>query len=58
VLPGSIASLEKVKIGGVEQWIAIRGKKTENPLLLFLSGGPGGTKLSWFGYFNAPLVLV
>ncbi|HQU37890.1 MAG TPA: hypothetical protein PLR65_15005, partial [Anaerolineales bacterium] len=24
-LPGSIASLEKVKLGGVDQWLIIRG---------------------------------
>lgn len=35
-----------VKIGGIEQWIQIRGQDRNNPVLLCLHGGPGG---SWLG---------
>ena len=42
----SIAVLEKVTLGGSEQWITIRGKNRNNPVLLFLAGGPGGTQLA------------
>jgi hypothetical protein len=44
-IPNSIAVLEKVKLGGAEEWITIRGKDSRNPVLLFLAGGPGGSQL-------------
>ncbi|WAG76197.1 alpha/beta fold hydrolase [Clostridium estertheticum] len=45
-LVGSIAVLEKVTLGDSDQWITIRGKNRNNPVLLFLAGGPGGTQLA------------
>ena len=41
VVPGSITTLEKVDLPGGEQWISIRGYSEENPVLLYLHGGPG-----------------
>jgi pimeloyl-ACP methyl ester carboxylesterase len=35
-----------VKIGGINQWVQIRGQDRGNPVLLCLHGGPGG---SWIG---------
>jgi pimeloyl-ACP methyl ester carboxylesterase len=32
-----------VPIGGIEQWVQIRGQDRNNPVLLILNGGPGGT---------------
>ena len=30
-----------VRIGGIEQWITIKGQHRDNPIILFLHGGPG-----------------
>jgi pimeloyl-ACP methyl ester carboxylesterase len=30
-----------VKIGGIEQWVTIKGSDSANPVILFLHGGPG-----------------
>ena len=42
-LEGSVSVMEKIQLGGANQWIYIRGKDITRPLLLFLHGGPGST---------------
>jgi len=39
--PNKIREAEFVNLGGIEQWITIRGEKESAPLLLILHGGPG-----------------
>lgn len=44
-LPDSIAELATIPLGGQEQTIMIRGRSVDNPVLLYLAGGPGGTDM-------------
>ena len=45
-VPGSIATLERVTLGGSAQWVSIRGRRADSPVLLWLAGGPGGSQLA------------
>ena len=50
VTPNGVERLEKVRIGGIEQWVSIRGTDKRNPVLLFIHGGPGyvSIPMSWW----------
>jgi len=37
----AVSSLEKVCLGGTDQWILVRGHNQANPVVLLLHGGPG-----------------
>jgi len=39
--PNGISSLEAITLGNLKQWIFIRGMDQNNPILIFLHGGPG-----------------
>lgn len=47
VLPNSISTLEQVELGGIEQSILIRGVDQNNPVILFLHGGPGYPQIGY-----------
>jgi proline iminopeptidase len=52
--PGGINSLEAVRIGGIDQWIQVRGEDVNNPILLFIHGGPGIGFIPLAGAFQSP----
>ena len=47
-----IERLEKVRIGGIDQWVSIRGNDRRNPVLLMLHGGPGWVAMPTSWYFQ------
>jgi len=42
-------------LGGIDQWVMIRGESLTNPPLIHLHGGPGFSETRLFRHFNAPL---
>lgn len=55
VLPGSIAEAGYVELGGVAQWVMIRGESIANPLLVILHGGPGFSDTTFLRYHTPEL---
>ncbi len=54
-LAGSIAEIGYRSLGGVDQWVMLRGESVANPPLILLHGGPGLSETALFRYYNAPL---
>lgn len=52
VSPEGIERLEAVRIGGIDQWISIRGVDRRNPVLLMIHGGPGYVAMPMSWYFQ------
>lgn len=41
IAPNGVERTETVRIGGIDQYVSIRGQDRRNPVLLILHGGPG-----------------
>jgi pimeloyl-ACP methyl ester carboxylesterase len=60
VSPQGVDEMLKVRIGGIDQWLSIRGKDRRNPILLYLHGGPASPSMPeaysyqtpWEDYFT------
>jgi pimeloyl-ACP methyl ester carboxylesterase len=55
VVSGSVAEIEYRRLGGLDQWVMIRGESAANSPLILLHGGPGLSETGLFRHFNAPL---
>lgn len=55
LVPDSIAEIRYLRLGGVDQWVMIRGASIANPPLILLHGGPGLSETGLFRHFNADL---
>ena len=51
----AINKQEPVEIGGIKQWIGIKGINDHNPVLLFLHGGPGNSSMRYGDRFTSEL---
>lgn len=54
-MEGSISLIEKITLGGQEQYIIIRGADTSKPIMLFLHGGPGSPEFAFIKHYNPDL---
>lgn len=52
VTPNGVERLETVRIGGIDQWVSIRGYNRKNPVLLMIHGGPGYVSMPTSWYFQ------
>jgi pimeloyl-ACP methyl ester carboxylesterase len=52
---GGIDMLHTVTLGGLPQWVQIRGQNQHNPVLLFLHGGPGSPETPFVRHYNGGL---
>ena len=52
VTPQGIEATRAVRIGGIDQWISVRGTDRRNPVLLMLHGGPGYVAMPTSWYFQ------
>lgn len=55
VSPDGLQFSYKTRIGGIEQWISIRGQDRKNPVLLFVHGGPASPLTPTMWQFQRPL---
>ena len=55
VVPTSIAEAGYVRLGGLEQWMMIRGENVANPVLVVLHGGPGFSDTAFLRYHTPEL---
>lgn len=52
VTPQGIERTQAVRIGGIDQWISVRGTDHRNPVLLMIHGGPGYVSMPTSWYFQ------
>lgn len=54
VTPDGIEERFKVRIGGIDQWLSVRGRHRDNPILLYVHGGPGSPSMPMSWAFQRP----
>lgn len=55
VAPNGIQETYKTRVGGIEQWVSVRGQDRANPIILFVHGGPASPLMPTTWQFQRPL---
>ena len=55
VTPSGIQESYKTKIGGIDQWLNVRGQDKANPVVLFVHGGPASPLTPSIWQFQRPI---
>jgi pimeloyl-ACP methyl ester carboxylesterase len=55
VAPTGIQDTYKTKIGGIDQWLSVRGQDRANPIILFVHGGPASPLMPTMWQFQRPI---
>ena len=55
VAPTGVQELYTTKIGGIDQWVSVRGQDKNNPVILFVHGGPATPNIPRMWQFQRPL---
>ena len=55
VTPDGIQEMYTAEIGGIPQWINVRGKHRDNPMILFVHGGPASPAMPSAWQFQRPI---
>jgi pimeloyl-ACP methyl ester carboxylesterase len=55
VAPSGVQESYKTRIGGVEQWLNVRGQDKANPIILFVHGGPAAPLTPGAWQFQRPI---
>jgi len=55
VAPSGIQETYKTRIGGIDQWINVRGQDKTNPIILFIHGGPASPLMPTLWQFQRPI---
>jgi len=50
-----VQAMQKVRINNSDQWIFMSGAREDNPVILWLDGGPGGSEVGWVREYLGPL---
>lgn len=53
--PTGIQETYKTKIGGIDQWLSVRGQDRANPVILFVHGGPASPLMPTMWQFQRPI---